>query len=505
MTVISYPSAVDYTLALQHPAAAFSDTALRTAKFTEGVLGPYGIAGSSAVVFHATIGAEEYALRCYTRQDASSPERYAALDSFVSGNGLSRQVGIVTWYEDQVKVKGALWPVLKMEWIAGQQLNEYVGYHADQGNGPVLGTLAARWLELVEGLQRVSFAHGDLQHGNILVDQAGQLRLVDFDSVWIPALQGQKAPSETGHGSYQPYGANGQLRWGPFMDTFSGLVIYLALLALARDPGLWGKFNNGDNLLFEPDDFTHRADTKIWTQLAGLKDADVDRVAVKLKDCCAPGWTASKTLQDTLNVRASVSMDWWNQPGLAKTAGTAETATPLRAQPPASQPVQWYAPSVPAQAPPSGSLPGASTSGYQSTVAKQTTETSGSATWEHAKGGKGSKPGKTHPWYGQQTSTGSAKTTGTSASATTAAASKTSTATPAKKGEGAGAARSAFGVLFIVAAIIVFLALTAHHDAGVGAIVGGVLFITGIAVADVRPKKPPAAGGGTTPPASGGT
>ena len=53
-------------------------------------------------------------------------------------------------------------------------------------------------------MQRAEFAHGDLQHGNVLVDQEGQLRLVDFDSVWIPQLQGQPAPTESGHPNYQP-------------------------------------------------------------------------------------------------------------------------------------------------------------------------------------------------------------------------------------------------------------------------------------------------------------
>jgi hypothetical protein len=86
--VITYPSAVDYTLALQNPDTAFADADLRSAQFTQGLLGPYGIAGSSAVVFHGVIGGEDCALRCYTREDASTPERYALLSSFVVDNGL---------------------------------------------------------------------------------------------------------------------------------------------------------------------------------------------------------------------------------------------------------------------------------------------------------------------------------------------------------------------------------------------------------------------------------
>jgi eukaryotic-like serine/threonine-protein kinase len=293
---LRYPSAVDYTLALQHPAAAFNDPELRGAVFARGFMGPEGIAGSSAVVFRAAIGGTDYALRCYTRQDASTPERYDALDDYVTVARLSRYVGAVTWFDDEVLVKGHRWPVLTMEWIAGQHLNEYVGNLADEGNVAGLRMLANRWLALIVDLQQARFAHGDLQHGNILVDADRKLRLVDFDSVWLPPLQGQRPPTETGHPSYQPQSVTAAGRWGPLMDTFPGLVIYLALTALAKAPGLWGKLNNGDNLLFERRDFVPPHDTEVWTLLAGLRDPEIDRLAMKLMEFCAPGWTASTTL-----------------------------------------------------------------------------------------------------------------------------------------------------------------------------------------------------------------
>jgi len=369
--VTTYPSAIDYTLALQNPDGAFTDAGLRAAKFTQGLLGPYGIAGSSAVVFHGEVGGEDCALRCYTREDASTPERYAMLSSFVAENGLSKHVGSVTWYRQEVQVKGAKWPVLKMAWIEGQQLNEYVGFLADGRHTDALGTLAQRWLELVNELQRVSFAHGDLQHGNILVDQQRQLRLVDFDSVWIPQLQGQEPPTESGHTSYQSRSGTGKSRWGPYMDTFSGLVIYLALTALAKDPGLWPEFNNGDNLLFERDDFAPPYNTGVWNRLAGLGDPDINRLAARLKACCAPDWVASKSLRDTLAAK------WWEQTGTPAEAGTSTTpavSAPAGGTAPAAPPtLTWYGKPSPAAQPasPTGSLPPPPTVPYQSTVAPQ--------------------------------------------------------------------------------------------------------------------------------------
>ena len=451
----AYPSAVDYSLALQHPATAFADADLQAAEFTQGLLGPYGIAGSSAVVFHSVVAGEDCALRCYTREDASTPERYALLSAFVAENGLGKYVGSVTWYQEEVQVKGARWPVLKMAWIEGQQLNEYVGFLADGGHRGALRTLAGRWLELVSSLQDARFAHGDLQHGNILVDQQQQLRLVDFDSVWIPQLEGQEPPTESGHTSYQSQSGAGPSRWGPGMDTFSGLVIYLALTALATDPGLWAEFNNGDNLLFERDDFGPPCDTALWNRLAGLGDPEIDRIAARLKDCCAPAWAPSKSLRETL------AKTWWEHgtpapsatPATAAVSATevAETESPAEAPasasvtapatPPAPPALTWYkTPAAGEPAPSPESLPSAPTVPYQSTVAPQS--------------GKPSTGGSGGPWYKEPVKIPPTVTVPAPAGKAPAAAVK---AAPAKKPRRNPAVVTAW----IVSALLLVAAITA--------------------------------------------
>ena len=166
----TYPSVGDYTSALQNPAAVFSHPSLRKARFTQGFGGPFCASGTSAVVFQARVDDKLQALRCYLRDDAATPERYAALDQFVAGSRLGQFIGTVTWYREEVRVNGARWPVLEMDWIEGQHLNNYAGFLAEAENTTALGGLAGHWLEMVNGLQGARFAHGDLQHGNVLVD-----------------------------------------------------------------------------------------------------------------------------------------------------------------------------------------------------------------------------------------------------------------------------------------------------------------------------------------------
>ena len=196
-----------------------------------------------------------------------------------------------TWLDGAIQVNRATWPVLTMDWIDGRTLNEYVDFLVASSNAAALTTLAARWRELVALLQNSEFTHGDLQHGNVMVDQEGRLRLVDFDGVWIPQLAGQSPPTEFGHPNYQhPM----QHVWGRWLDTFSALVIYLSLIALGKDPALWLALYNSKNLLFAKSDFFPPFKTEAWKQLAAMGDPQVDELVRRLQECCDPDWVSSQ-------------------------------------------------------------------------------------------------------------------------------------------------------------------------------------------------------------------
>lgn len=309
MPVNIYPASTDYFKAVQFPAQAFTLESLRAAEFASDGLGlPTLAMGTSAVVFHAAVDEAPRALRCFIRSDASSRERYAALGEFLGTHDLKPHVTATTWIDAAIQVNGASWPVLQMEWIDGQALDHYVGVLAGNSDAAGLAMLADRWREMIAVLQGAEFAHGDLQHGNVLVDRDGQLRLVDFDGVWIPALASGPAPTESGHRNYQHPQHNGAIAWGRWLDTFSALVIYLALVALSKDQGLW-QFYNADNLLFQKADFVSPDQTRIWNQLNELGDSEITLLARRLADCCNTGWVAAKSLERT------IEQPWWEKHG----------------------------------------------------------------------------------------------------------------------------------------------------------------------------------------------
>src|SRR5262245_56807988 len=91
-----------------------------------------------------------------------------------------------------VKVRGQWYPVLKMQWVEGFQLNTFVRDSIDKPQ--VLQNLCQIWIKLAAKLGEGNLAHGDLQHGNVMLVpgiRAGMLsvRLVDYDGMCVPALE----------------------------------------------------------------------------------------------------------------------------------------------------------------------------------------------------------------------------------------------------------------------------------------------------------------------------
>jgi serine/threonine protein kinase len=211
-----------------------------------------------------------------------------------------------------------------MEWVAGKQLQDYVEDHLREPK--VLGRLADRWRGVVSGLGRVHIAHGDLQHGNILVDSQGQIRLVDYDGFFIPPLQGHPPDEEVGHANYQHAE---RIRWGYYeenVDGFSALVIYLSLLALKADPGLWDPtFHSGDNLVFSARDFKKPGLTPLWSRLKKSPEAEVRRLTAELENFCRGPVSAVPHLEAVLHGAASARV----QTGQAATQVHARPQVPI--------------------------------------------------------------------------------------------------------------------------------------------------------------------------------
>ena len=123
-------------------------------------------------------------------------------------------------------------------------------------------------------LHKAGIAHGDLQHGNIIVSPNGSLRLVDYDSVFVPSLRGEHRIT-SGLVSYQhPCRKKQAGSTTEKDDYFSELVIYLSLIAISEDIGLWKPANERDDnaLLFSANDFDSITESPLFKRLRTLKN-----------------------------------------------------------------------------------------------------------------------------------------------------------------------------------------------------------------------------------------
>ncbi|HEV7888368.1 MAG TPA: hypothetical protein VGO92_12480 [Acidimicrobiales bacterium] len=253
------PRGAAYMEALQDPAAAFADPDLAQAQPVLTPLGlPRPVSGNFASVFRLDgPDGRSHAVRCFVRGFDDMARRYAAIDQH-----LRRLPPASTWrvgfeyQEHGVQVQGEWFPIVKMDWASGQPLLAYIEQHL--WDGPALAYLATRFATLVDELRRSGVAHGDLQHGNILVAPGGDLRLIDYDGMFVPPLAGLPG-NELGHRNYQHPGRSPG-EFGLHLDNFASWVVYASLVGLSVDPLLWGRLDGGDEcLLFRSHDFADPA------------------------------------------------------------------------------------------------------------------------------------------------------------------------------------------------------------------------------------------------------
>ena len=251
---MSYPTPGEYQEAVQFPETAFADEELQEADPETTVLGlPRVITGAFAAVFPLSARKRRWAVKCFIHEAPDRRKRYRAIGDFLEDASLPFTVGF-EYQPSGIRVEEASFPLLKMEWVTGTPLNQFVEAHLEEPG--VLQELQGRWRDLLVALEEASAAHGDLQHGNVLVVEGeGQLdlRLVDYDTMYVPSLSGWKS-AEAGHRNYQ-HPDRTEDAFGPHLDRFAGLIIYTALQACIHRPELWKAYDTGENMLFRSDDF----------------------------------------------------------------------------------------------------------------------------------------------------------------------------------------------------------------------------------------------------------
>ncbi|NWJ94361.1 MAG: protein kinase family protein [Chloroflexi bacterium] len=318
---MTWPNSADYNQSLQHPHLCFQDPDLKQGKVLSvdqwGI--PRGSAGSYARVYEFQNSKLQkiIAVRCFTIEVTDQQQRYYLLKQYLGQTNISSLVEF-DYRLQGISIKGQIYPILCMEYVKGKSLDSYI--EENLRNPKLLEDLAEHWYNVIIDLRRARIAHGDLQHGNILIDRNGRIRLVDYDGMFTPNLQNQK-PNEFGHLNYQHPKRASIKYYSEDMDNFSALVIYLSILALSSDSNLWKEFKDDENLLFKDQDFNKIGQTNIWYRLKQNSNPKVVFLTSMLEKFCGLSIDTIPSLSE-INYTSNSGTQWYNPPKLDPSRST---------------------------------------------------------------------------------------------------------------------------------------------------------------------------------------
>lgn len=288
-----WPKGDEYYTAVQHPETAFEDLELKFSKVERNPLGlPRPYAGGFTTTYRFQGANQSWAVRCFTRDVSELQARYIAIGKLIASRPSPYFVDAICLIRG-ICVAGTWYPIIKMKWVEGTPLNLFVSKNVS--NPQKISALLLQFKTMVQEIGQLGFVHGDLQHGNIIV-QNDKTFLIDYDSVSVPEISSLKSPI-WGHINYQ-HPARVEGSNDPTNDRFPAIAIYLGLKATSISPQLWAKYDNSENILFRQKDFLEPDKSALLADLDALPD--LKRYVDPFKKICSASPDKVPTLDQFL-------------------------------------------------------------------------------------------------------------------------------------------------------------------------------------------------------------
>ncbi len=231
---------------------------------------PECYSGGFTVVFPVFVGSQKWAFRCWQTDIGFDSERFRLLSESIDKLD-NKYLDKFIYVNPGIIIDGVPCPTTRMKWIEGDNLKTFVWNH--RNDRASLIKLGLDFLTMTQKLHSMSIAHGDLQHANIIVDDNGNLHLIDYDSMFVPELKTINAKDIiSGKPEYQHPARNRNVYANEKLDYFSEAIILCGILAIAYKPELAVKFNinDPDAVLFTRNDFDNFSSSTIYHDLSGL-------------------------------------------------------------------------------------------------------------------------------------------------------------------------------------------------------------------------------------------
>ena len=229
---------------------------------------PYRSSGAFAVVFKMKDEqtGKCYALKCFTEEQEGRAEAYRQIADeleFVD----SSYITSVKYLDKEIFVDSSCeedeFPVLLMDWIDGETMENYIAENYQDNY--TMAMLCYRFCKMAAWLRSQPFAHGDIKPDNIMVRPDGNLTLVDYDGMFVPAMKGQKSPTIGTKDFSHPLRTVDD--FNETIDDFALASIALSLKAISLKPSLFDEYGAADRLLFSADDYCDLSKSKVMAAL----------------------------------------------------------------------------------------------------------------------------------------------------------------------------------------------------------------------------------------------
>ena len=284
-----WPMTADMENALEHPEDNIDDEELKEIKMELDVIRqPIQWQGQYAVVYKGELKGDMLALRLFKMKQKGLMRRYSDLHDYFEKNKIFAECPYFIRFEYKPgaiyikfrinrNVEEKPFDIIKMDWVEGDVLQEFIKNTDDKKR---IKILADKFLDMVMELESLGIAHGDLHPKNIMVHN-DQLRLVDYDCIFIKDFQGQDEPEDGDPDCQHPKRRN--FVYDQKIDRFSALVIYLGLLAISENIEL--KSHRGEEFIFQKSDFLNPTESKLFKKLDGMS-SEIKSLSSKLQEYC---------------------------------------------------------------------------------------------------------------------------------------------------------------------------------------------------------------------------
>ena len=277
---MKYPLISEYIEAIKHSEDNFNElSTLRPVYDEAGEI--VMSSGNFAVVFKMKdeSSGKLYAVKCFLKEQEGRDIAYQQITDELE-YASSTYLCSIKYFPNELSVDSTVssdteFPVLLMDWVEGVTLDKYVHQHISDKYA--LQLITYQFCRMAAWLMSQPFAHGDLKPDNILVTENGALVLVDYDGMYVPAMQGQKA-RELGSPDYR-HPLRTEDCFNEHIDDFPLALIGMSLKAIALDTSLLQNNAKSDTLLFSESDFQDIGECLMMKSLCALlNDAEFSKL-----------------------------------------------------------------------------------------------------------------------------------------------------------------------------------------------------------------------------------